>query len=1150
MGAIPSNLATSFQAICTIVCHVLRLSTDSCRFNAAEVEMFMHQCCSGFAVLLWTLWQALGPSSQGKSHKRSKGSEAKQGRYRSFRSHQFSTAIRRVCLIAITCTVFFQPRCTECRTQFESCTEEPQDVDAPEGQQVREDRNTYRKNPGSPCRSCSDLASLCEEQSGNGSTEIPIVFAVSQCNTPGTSHLEPRAPGVAFRPAAHRRVGFSSPGNTRTGGLHVTCCTWSHPKYQHCSPAWRVCSTAWESIASGNGCGPSRTQWWPRLPDSQHSRARGMDFEPLHTNSHACTKCTDAATGFACTDPRCHVSAGTSTHARYHSTGPHAGTAAEDAISHTQCSAVFRSKARFPSTWELGRTSRQLSKPIVQSTPATVCECCTGIVRSTKHSRSDGTTGCPKCSSGDADAPSSPRGYWRTRPHSSAAVAIESFCRTTDSMPAKVARFKDAGPTGLECAANAKSINPSDGTSHSDPTASFARVCRHHVNQQLPWTVSCSSQNGIDGAQPPGTIFHVPTGTAYAKGCQNTRWIFAPASGLDASDRAPEYPSARFLRIANASADRGSHRRRAFFRGNATPSDLRVALERGPHVGNPEDVPHMAWMLNFDQPQQHPTVLQREVNPTIRGQGQPQGLRQIIRLEEQLQWTSQENALLESHMLFKQLSQRWPFTAAFWNLDFMDLLPDIPPEAKYVLQEVRPWTSSDVCAVHIYVDGSSFANTKSNQADAVAGWAFTVVVERRESHSNKFQFYCASCGPLMSDTMPNACAFDVGELLHDSLSAEAVAMIWTLSWVTQMPFQAPVIIYYDNMTIGHFSSGRASWNASWEYAKLHSALSALRQCLQAQGRSVGFEHQKSHCKHPWSDLVDAIAKAAAKRILHPLQLPLHVPRVVTHVAFKFAWLALLPQDEIPFPAAMPGTLKAEGPFGSFPLDLTWNHTPEETHTLDIQVTLSFASANVLTLSGGPKNRQLFGLLEQGRIASLQAQFSEEKCSFVGLQECRTFGQNVRHSSSHWVFQSGASSEGHRGCELWVDRSLPYAVSKSKKFFFQGDHFHVSDFSDRHLMVMVSAPHLNVRLLVIHAPHEHATDVAFESWWNWLSTLVTTIQPQMPLIIMGDTNGRLGSVRSDAVSDLGRENENAAGHCLHAFLLEHQMFVPSSMMSIM
>ena len=95
------------------------------------------------------------------------------------------------------------------------------------------------------------------------------------------------------------------------------------------------------------------------------------------------------------------------------------------------------------------------------------------------------------------------------------------------------------------------------------------------------------------------------------------------------------------------------------------------------------------------------------------------------------------------------------------------------------------------------------------------------------------------------------------------------------------------------------------------------------------------------------------------------------------------------------------------------------------------------------------------------------------------------------------------------------------------------------------MVVARAPHLSLRILVIHAPHEVATDWDFNDWWNELGRLVSTIAPQLPLIVLGDTNSRLGSVTSDVVSDHDRENETLTGHCLHAFLLEHNLSAPAT-----
>lgn len=209
---------------------------------------------------------------------------------------------------------------------------------------------------------------------------------------------------------------------------------------------------------------------------------------------------------------------------------------------------------------------------------------------------------------------------------------------------------------------------------------------------------------------------------------------------------------------------------------------------------------------------------------------------------------------------------------------------------------------------------------------------------------------------------------------------------------------------------------------------------------------------------------------------------------------------------------------------------------------NVQINVCLASANVLTL-GGKRAHQLRGLLETGRIASLQAQINQEGIHILGLQECRTTHAHTRHSSSHWVYQSGSTPDGVRGCELWLDKTHAYASSSKHSFFFQHEHVHIAAFHDRYLMAVIKAPHFHVRILVTHAPHERATDCDIYEWWGHLSRWVEKVAPELPLIVLGDQNARLGTVSSDAVSTLAAEEETVTGHLLHSFALEHHLWIP-------
>eukprot|EP00438_Fugacium_kawagutii_P003075 Skav220259 [mRNA] locus=scaffold1696:422156:429340:+ [translate_table: standard] len=404
----------------------------------------------------------------------------------------------------------------------------------------------------------------------------------------------------------------------------------------------------------------------------------------------------------------------------------------------------------------------------------------------------------------------------------------------------------------------------------------------------------------------------------------------------------------------------------------------------------------------------------------------------VINLESQLQWTLKEQAMEASSHMYAALCQPWTSDSVNWTLDFVSMLPDLRAGLRDYMTCFPLWSFEHVRHFHVYVDGSSYQPNRQAHSEDRAGWAFVVVAESGELHHSNFCFFCAAYGPLTAGNVPADLDASLGEVLHDALSAEAVGMLWAMAWLAQNPHKAMTTFYYDNSTVGLCASGHGIWNATWEYVKLHDALCSIRHCLRAAGVSFDHVHQKSHVEHPWSDLVDA----TAKDILPPLRFPSEVVKILRSPSFQYAWMSLHDSSSIPRAGALAGSFRAEGPFGTYPVDLTWNHDSTVAVESTVRLHLVAATANVLTSQCGPQRQQESGLLVEGRIASLQAQFHQAGCLMIGLQECRTKGPYTRHSSSHFVFQSGSTIDGSRGCEFWADRTLAYAVDDTHRYTFE------------------------------------------------------------------------------------------------------------------
>ena len=413
----------------------------------------------------------------------------------------------------------------------------------------------------------------------------------------------------------------------------------------------------------------------------------------------------------------------------------------------------------------------------------------------------------------------------------------------------------------------------------------------------------------------------------------------------------------------------------------------------------------------------------------------------VLSLENCLKPSTLDQQFMEIEHNFKEMQKSWPHDALIWTLDFVHQLPDLPQELRHWILQVPIWQREPVVQTHVFIDGSSFASNRQVAEVSPSSWAFIVVLHCEVSDNDfEYRFLCAKSHPLAIAHGHQRSHDHVGEELCDSITTEAVAMIWALAWAIQSPFPCHTCFHYDNMTIGHFTEGTAQWKCPAEYQVLKRNLLALRHFLQSLGREFSFSHLKAHVGHPWSEAVDTLAKAVAKLVvLPPAQVPM-VPRALKTAASSNAWLSCADFSQVPKSTALRATFQAEGPFEHQPApDDTWHHAQGKTVTEQVQLHLGFASANVLTLEGGKLTQQTQGLLQIGRIATLQAQFCQSNCTIIGLQECRTVGSATRHSATHLVFQSGADPKGVRGCELWLDVSRPYATSSTRQFFFQAQH---------------------------------------------------------------------------------------------------------------
>lgn len=288
-----------------------------------------------------------------------------------------------------------------------------------------------------------------------------------------------------------------------------------------------------------------------------------------------------------------------------------------------------------------------------------------------------------------------------------------------------------------------------------------------------------------------------------------------------------------------------------------------------------------------------------------------------LNLECAIEMPTQDRALQDAAQRFWTLTHEWHPDSLYWDLGFLQILPDMPHDYRELLSTVPIWQGEPVTHVHVFIDGSSFLLNRHEHSIDHAAWAFIVILQCQGGNGCCFRFYCAKSQALARANVDRTQCVDVGEVLPDALSAEAVGMIWTFAWIAQQPFSCPTTVHYDNVTIGGFASGHSQWNATWEYLKLKDNLAAMKYFLQVIGKSFQCAHLKSHAGYPWSEAVDSLAKATAKGIMPSLR---HLPCISAALRTRYAayaWMDFWDSGLVPKPSALRATFAAEGPFLTF-----------------------------------------------------------------------------------------------------------------------------------------------------------------------------------------------------------------------------------------
>ena len=468
-------------------------------------------------------------------------------------------------------------------------------------------------------------------------------------------------------------------------------------------------------------------------------------------------------------------------------------------------------------------------------------------------------------------------------------------------------------------------------------------------------------------------------------------------------------------------------------------------------------------------------------------------------------------------------------------------------EIRTVLVNVPIWCQAGFPTpdrIDVFTDGSA---TLSESVTTPCAWAFAAFAVVGEQHY--------LIGHASSQAVPPGTPYFLGEVLDDALTAELLALCWSMCWAAQhlLHLSAPVCFRYDALGAGQgtFGAARPVRGATPEhYAPLAQFAVALRQYLNAR-RAVSHAHVPGHRGHVGNELCDALAKLARRAVISAYDrcLPEWPGLWAAHPLANWAWSTVPGQVDVPrlfcFEAEValaqkrgPNVVKAPA-YGQHNV-----HCPVG----DASFCLSCVSLNVLTLRD--KTAKLpaahVGLRLMGRKDLLKATLANAQPLFLGLQETRLPESEVQADPDYLIYNSASTERGMGGCSLWIAKHVPLCRIGTDDTYIKHQDVTVVSTSPRHLTVHVQTSRLRMQLQVLHAPSTTSFPVdVVRAFWDDRAREMLHRPDGTDYIVLCDANSRLGDTLTEHVGDCGAEAEGAAGALFHEFLAKIDAIAPST-----
>ena len=309
-------------------------------------------------------------------------------------------------------------------------------------------------------------------------------------------------------------------------------------------------------------------------------------------------------------------------------------------------------------------------------------------------------------------------------------------------------------------------------------------------------------------------------------------------------------------------------------------------------------------------------------------------------------------------------------------------------------------------ALQLYVDGS-FVGAPS---EIKAGWSI-VAVGRQGGVWGWAGHLSTPCSPAGDHTT-------LGVAVSSAFEAELAGLFYALA--ACHAFACPTAIFYDCLSAGQIVAAEAT---SASPTALSEAALAIHDLLWLQHRLPAFGHIKSHEGHPLNELVDSVAKLAAK-MPGPSSVPLELHWASEEKVLPWLWAAAGIHHSVPRPDEA-GKLhdSTSCPESTRPSLNDVLPTVKPGPVEDLQLRLRAATYNAMTAAS------------QVQRESFAHQFLNGGLHVVGIQETRVAESGRKRVGAYYVLSSSAT-KGEGGCQVWFAANLQVGRGPSGPVYWE------------------------------------------------------------------------------------------------------------------